>query len=275
MVYPQTTWRVLKTFAQRGEWNMAVDEAILEAVEEGKSPPTLRLYGWEPACLSIGYAQSYNDVDEERVAERGWDVVRRLTGGRAILHGDELTYAIIAPLDDPRLSGDITQSYGRLSKALLHGLRILGLKVEAESKGVNSNSNINEPICFEVPSNNEIVADGKKLIGSAQARRKKAVLQHGTLPLFGDLTRITDALRYESDERRNADGNKLLGRATTVEAVVGRRVEWEEAANAIAAGFEEALNITLEPGELSQKEVERAKELVSEKYGNIDWLKRR
>ena len=254
---------------------MAVDEAILEAVEEGKSPTTLRLYGWEPACLSIGYAQSYNDVEEERVAERGWDVVRRLTGGRAILHGDELTYAIIAPLDDPRLSGDITQSYGRLSKALLHGLRILGLKVEAESKGVNSNSNINEPICFEVPSNNEIVADGKKLIGSAQARRKKAVLQHGTLPLFGDLTRITDALRYESDERRNADGIKLLGRATTVEAVVGRRVEWEEAANAIAAGFEEALNITLEPGELSQKEVERAKELVSEKYGNIDWLKRR
>ena len=80
---------------------------------------------------------------------------------------------------------------------------------------------------------------------------------------------------YGSNARRNAAGIKLLGRATTVEAVVGRRVEWEEAANAIAAGFEEALNITLEPGELSQKEVERAKELVSEKYGNIDWLKRR
>ena len=253
---------------------MAVDEAILEAVEGGKSPATLRLYAWEPACLSLGYAQSYDDVDEDRVVERGWDVVRRLTGGRAILHSDELTYAVIATTEDPRMAGDIPQSYRRLSKALLQGLRNLGLRVETESIGSNSNLEQNGPICFEVPSNNEIVAGGKKLIGSAQARRKNAALQHGTLPLFGDLTRITDALRFESGERRNEAGIKLLEKATTVERVIGRRLEWEEAADAVSEGFEKALNLELEPEKLSKAETERAEELVREKYGTTGWIKR-
>src|SRR5512142_2493749 len=94
------TWRLLITAPARGAWNMAVDEAMLEHIGRGESMPTLRLYAWEPACLSLGQAQPYADVDRIRLRQRGWDVVRRPTGGRAILHTDELTYSIVASAEE-------------------------------------------------------------------------------------------------------------------------------------------------------------------------------
>lgn len=253
---------------------MAVDEALFEMVRGGKSPATLRLYAWEPACLSLGYAQNYSDVDEERVKSYGCEVVRRMTGGRAILHGDELTYAVFTGSEEPRTGGDIVESYRQLSKALLQGLINLGLDVDVELDGGQSNPRDNSPICFEATANQEIMANGKKLIGSAQARRKDGVLQHGTLPLYGELTRITDVLLYGDNEERKKAGERLLEKATTVEATLGKRVEWEQAAEALAAGFEEALNLRLEPEDLTQEEKERAEELVLEKYANLEWTKR-
>ena len=98
-------WRLLITTPARGAWNMAVDESILLHIGRGESLPTLRLYAWTPACLSLGYAQPFADVDVNRLNERGWEVVRRATGGRAILHTDELTYSVIAPSDEPRVAG--------------------------------------------------------------------------------------------------------------------------------------------------------------------------
>src|ERR1700694_1282876 len=116
-------WRVLNgrpiATPLNGALNMAIDEAILKAVGEATAPPTLRLYAWQPACLSLGYAQPGTDVDRARLAERGWDVVRRLTGGRAILHTDELTYSVAFPLDHRLAAGGIIDSYRRLSAALL------------------------------------------------------------------------------------------------------------------------------------------------------------
>ncbi len=108
---------------------MAVDEAILEHIGRGQALPTLRLYAWEPACLSLGYAQPYADVDEARIKERGWEVVRRPTGGRAILHTDELTYSVTAPADEPRLAGSVLESYNRLAVALLQAVQVVGFDV--------------------------------------------------------------------------------------------------------------------------------------------------
>src|SRR5690349_12894602 len=96
-----STWRLLHTPASSGAWNMAVDEAILEHTGRGESHPTLRLYAWEPACLSLGHAQSFSDVDVPRLKAHGWEVVRRLTGGRAILHTEELTYSVTGGPDEP------------------------------------------------------------------------------------------------------------------------------------------------------------------------------
>ena len=131
-------WRLLLTPPARGAWNMAVDEAILDHIGRGAAPPTLRLYAWEPACLSLGHAQPFADVDVARLRERGWEVVRRPTGGRAILHTDELTYSVIAPVDEPHVAGSILESYNRLAGALLQAVQALGLPVEMkEDAGPN------------------------------------------------------------------------------------------------------------------------------------------
>src|SRR5690606_14878512 len=110
-------WRLIRTQPAAGAWNMAVDEAVLEAVGQGDVLPTLRLYAWNPPCLSLGFAQPVQDVDRAALARLGWELVRRPTGGRAILHTDELTYSVIAPLDEPRVAGSVLESYRRLSQA--------------------------------------------------------------------------------------------------------------------------------------------------------------
>ena len=253
---------------------MAVDEAILGAVSKQQSLPTLRFYAWEPACLSLGYAQSLDEVDQEALAQNGWDVVRRPTGGRAILHTDELTYSVIGLPEDPRLEGGVLESYQRLSRALLLGLQQLSLPAQINESKKSDGQVTAEPICFEVPSNYEITVDGKKLIGSAQARKRSGVLQHGTLPLHGDLTRITQALHFDDEDKRKSAGERLLSRATTVENVVKRIVSWEEAADAFAQSFAEELNLEWEEGELSAAEQERADELVETKYAASKWTER-
>lgn len=268
-----TLWRLLITPPARGAWNMAVDESILEHIGRGASLPTLRLYAWAPACLSLGHAQPFADVDMARLKSRGWEVVRRATGGRAILHTDELTYSVIAPNDEPRVEGSVLESYNRLAGALLRAVKSLEIPVEMKEGKANENGTLN-PVCFEVPSTYEITVNGKKLIGSAQARKKEGVLQHGSLPLSGDLTRITQALRFENESARENAAKRLLERATTVESALGREVGWETAAQAFVEAFEAQLGLRFERGELSESESRRADELVREKYDHPSWTER-
>ena len=132
MPRPPATWRLLLSPFADGPANMAVDEAILQANAAGSRLPTLRFFGWTPPCLSLGYGQRAADVDLQRLAALGYDLVRRPTGGRAILHTDELTYSVIAPRDEPRVSGGVLESYQQLSAGLLAGLHHLGLGVRAD-----------------------------------------------------------------------------------------------------------------------------------------------
>jgi lipoyl(octanoyl) transferase len=277
-----TLWRLLITPPARGVWNMAVDESILIHIGRGESLPTLRLYAWTPACLSLGYAQPFRDVDTNRLKERGWEVVRRVTGGRAILHTDELTYSVIAPNDEPRVAGTVLESYSRLAQALLLAVRNLELDVEIKDDVTQdtilslSKDGIlrNNPVCFEAPSTYEITVDGKKLIGSAQARKKEGVLQHGSLPLTGDLARICQALAFEYESAREEASKRLLSRATTVQSALGREVAWETATQAFIHAFEAQLGLSFEEGELSESEFKRAEELVKEKYDHPSWTER-
>ena len=254
---------------------MAVDEAILEHIGRRESLPTLRLYAWEPACLSLGYAQPYADVDERGLKTKGWEVVRRPTGGRAILHTDELTYSVIAPLSEPRVYGKVLESYRRLSTALLEALHMLGLDARAEKEHALPASQPSiGPVCFEVPSDYEITVDGKKLIGSAQARRKEGVLQHGSLPLAGDLTRITQVLTFPSQDERHSAAERLLTRAITVENILGRAISFQQASQCFVCGFERALDLVFEIRDLSDGERQRAAELVAVKYAHPTWTER-
>jgi lipoate-protein ligase A len=278
MNFPLTTWRLISTPPARGAWNMAVDESILEASGRGLGPPTLRLYAWEPPCLSLGYAQPFADVDPAVLERRGWDVVRRPTGGRAILHTDELTYSVAGPMDEPRLSGGVLESYRVLAEALQYALQLLGIPAQADEKPGSANSPAEQPnqnpVCFEVPSNYEITVSGKKLIGSAQARRKEGVLQHGSLPLYGDLTRIVQALEFPDDQARERAAVRLLERATTAERILGHPLDWDQAAQVFAEAFTKVLNLELHPGELTPEERQRAEALVAEKYASTAWTAR-
>lgn len=252
---------------------MAVDEAMVEHIGRGESRPTLRLYAWAPPCLSLGHAQPYGDVDLRRLKARGWDMVRRPTGGRAILHTDELTYSVTTAPDEPLMAGSVLESYNRVAEALLEAVRLLGLKAEIKDTG-SAERDPSNPVCFEVQSSSEITADGKKLIGSAQARRKEGILQHGSLPLTGDLSRITEALTFESEAARVAAAERLVGRAATVESVLGRVVTRDDAAAAFATAFERVLELRFERCPLSESELRRADELVRDKYGHPSWMQR-
>jgi lipoate-protein ligase A len=253
---------------------MAIDEAILSTIVKRSSAPTLRFYAWSPPCLSLGRNQPLTDVDYAACHSAGISVVRRPTGGRAILHTDELTYSVVLPQTDPRAAGDVVQSYRQLSRGLLAGLHHMGVET-AQAHDRRPKAAELTAVCFEMPSAYEITAHptkttgpreppkthgdrrpgtgSRKLVGSAQWRARGGVLQHGTLPLQGDITRIVDYLAFAEDEREE-QRELLRQRATTLEEVLGRSVPFEEAALNMAHGFSQALNLTLTPGSLTARE---------------------
>ncbi len=268
--YPAAEWRLLETGLADGATNMAIDEAILWAVAEGESRPTLRFYGWQPPCVSVGYSQSMRDaVDLDACRRNGVTWVRRPTGGRAILHTDELTYSIAVPASEKRVMGGVVESYRRLSQGLMAGLCLLGLEV-GQAEAMKEKPADHSAACFDVPSHYEITVRGRKLVGSAQARRQRAVLQHGALPLTGDVTRLASYLRL-SDDERIALRAELRRRAITLEEALGRAVPAREVAEALVQGFAQALNLHLEPGKLTRQEQALARQLREEKYADDGW----
>jgi lipoate-protein ligase A len=251
--------------------NMAMDQAIMEAVAAGNVPPTLRFYDWMPACLSLGYTQPITDVDRERLAACGWHLVRRLTGGRAILHIDELTYSVALPATDPIVAGSIVESYRRLSTALLNGLNQLGASAEAD-KQVDGHSQSKGPVCFEVSSHYEVTIGGKKLIGSAQVRKFGAVLQHGSLPLTGDIARICDTLVFPDETERDSARERVRQRAATLQDGMNRIVSWQQAADSMAQSFQETFRLTIiQETDLTPEEKTRAIDLRAQQYATEDW----
>jgi len=276
-------WRLIYDLPTVGALNMAIDEAILEAVSTGEQLPTLRLYGWNPPCLSLGYGQRAADVDFERIAALGWDVVRRPTGGRAILHTDELTYSLSLAADDPVAAGSIVESYRRISAALIKGLESLGVQPQADKRAEGGEAG--GPVCFETPSHYEITMNGRKLVGSAQMRRKAGLLQHGSLPLLGDLGRICDGLIYSSEAEREMGKAQVRGRAITLAAILmgeglrlsptNNQVDWEMAAQAVVEGFSQTFEVDFQYQSLSDSEQIRAQNLYEQVYGTSAWTRRR
>lgn len=280
MNFRKTTWRLIKTPRADGPWNMAVDESILESTINQAAVPTIRLYAWDPPCLSLGYAQPFSDVSLSRLNMLNWDIVRRPTGGRAILHTDELTYSVIGSQNDPHLSGDVLETYRNISLALLNALKILGVPAVQQPKRSASEysqplrNRDQNPVCFEVPSDYEITYQDRKLIGSAQARRKRCLLQHGSLPLNGDLTRILVVLKFGDKTELETAQMSLEKRATTIEQILGHKISWDAAADAFQRAFTDTLDLELEESELTQDEINLAEELVESKYAHISWTRR-
>lgn len=269
---PRATWRLLLTQSYAGATNMAIDEAIAEAVRAGESLPTVRFYQWQPACLSLGRLQSAESVDFTRCRELGWDVLRRASGGRAVLHIDELTYSITAQESNPLMAGGVMPSYRRLSEGLLAGLAQAGL-IADQTQQTSQSAITKGPICFDLPSAYEITYNGRKLIGSAQKRSRGIVLQHGAIPLHGDIARIVDGLQM-TDTERASERQRLRSLATTVSAELTTPLDLDRFVRHLVGGFIKKLNISFIIGQLSTSEQALATKIHIEKYANSAWTHR-
>lgn len=240
---------------------MAVDHALLDAIQNTKRA-FLRLYRWRPACLSFGRNQPARGFyDEQAARDLGIEIVRRPTGGMAVLHADELTYAVAAPID---LLGGPRQSYHRINAALVAGLQKLGVPASLAAGGKRSAFGAVHP-CFAEPAAGEVVAAGQKLVGSAQRCEKRALLQHGSILLDGSQDVVA---------RLTTEPFDLRGRATTIAALLGTAPPLAALCDSIAAGFEEVTGHATVPAQLSDWTSQRASDLEA-LYGSAGWTWRR
>ena len=261
------TWRLLLDPPAAGAWNMAVDEVLLDGVAEGGAPPTLRFYGWAPPCLSLGYFQPFEVVDVAGCRRLGVEVVRRPTGGRAILHDRELTYSVALPLRLLGEDGAVLPSYHRVSLALERGLTRLGAPVVLAPESAAQAGPTHGPVCFDRPSAHEILLNGRKLVGSAQVRRATAILQHGSILIEPRMERLLACLRIP-------DG--LGGRIEDGVAGLHEVGDFEPAtiAGVLADAFAQQFGVNLVPGRLRPDERRAARGLAASKFQTVAWTER-
>ena len=244
---------------------MAVDEAILEsylAHDQKPLPPTLRLYGWNPPALSLGKSQpSAEFLEPPVVRRRGIDLVRRPTGGLAVLHDRERTYAVVGALRCEPFAGGVLETYRSISAALEDAMRSLGAQARASSPAHEGRLHPQGPSCFALTSAHEITVGGRKLIGSAQLRRGRAFLQHGSIPLDTNREALAALLGDPVDGESYTDLTSALGRA------VGPR----DLDYAIVDAFARQFEVDLQPGELTAGERLRATQIRCWKYLSVDW----
>ncbi|HEY3425544.1 MAG TPA: lipoate--protein ligase family protein [Negativicutes bacterium] len=268
-------WRVVNSGLADAVTNMAIDEAILSAHGSGQVPPTLRLYGWQPAAISLGYFQrTAAEIDVAECKSRGIGVVRRLTGGRAVLHDQELTYSIVVREDCHLIPPTITASYRYFCGGLLAGLRQLGVDAQMSMPGAAYGQRKKKQAsaaCFDAPSHYEITVNERKLIGSAQVRKNGVVLQHGSVLLQFCPEEFVALLRLSSPEVRENMVELLRHRATSLAEILGRTPKWQEVCTAMVSSFGPALGIELEAGELTDQEQATSSALAASKYSQDSW----
>lgn len=256
-------WRFVLDEAQDGPTNMAIDEVLALACAQGWSPPSLRLYRWAIPTVSLGCNQPIRGgVDFARCAQRGVPVVRRPTGGRALLHHHELTYSLALPI--PRDSRGVLSDYRWISHCFLLALKRLGVQATL-SRGAPRNEE-EGGVCFLSPARYELTVDGRKLMGSAQRRFRGALLQHGSLLIEIDHSLWISVFPEAGD---------LEGRATALKWLLGRAPPWEELVAAVREGVEEGAHVQLEAGRLTAQEGSLVEDLAAKQYATPEWTARR
>ncbi len=272
-------WRLIIDGRAGPARNMAVDEAVSISVRKKLSPPSLRLYTWSGPAVTIGYFQQIKrEVNVERCRQNNIDVVRRITGGRAVVHGrQELTYSFSSPFQSPFSSLNLHETYKLLSKAFIAGFNRLGIAAEISSvrssgrPGINAGRN---PVCFQSLSFAEAAVDGRKIIGSAQKRWSSGLMQQGSIPLELNHDHIYSLLSFRSETARKramaAAGEKMAGLRDFVPGLSS-----DELAAAVQYGFKSTFGVNFRKERLSLEEERIAGALEVKRYGSETWnLKR-
>ena len=250
-------WRLLKTGANTAAKNMAIDRAVLVANSLGKVPPTVRFYQWAPPAISIGYFQSLEDeIDLINCRDLRVDYVRRITGGGAVFHEDELTYSIVIPESHKQIPKNIMESYGRICGAVVKGLSNIG--IESEYKPIN-----------------DIITNGKKISGSAQTRKLRTVLQHGTVLMDVDVDKMFSLLKVPNEKIRDKLISDVKERVTSMKHILDGEVSFKKSASAMKKGFEEEFDVKLVTGSLTDEEEEITCKFEKECFGNKNWNHKR
>lgn len=260
------TWRFIDSGAAPGPRHMAIDEALLEAIARGQSPPVLRVFAFQPACLSLGRFQAAPTGVRQRdlhCRPGGIDIVRRPSGGRAVLHNGDLCYSVVAPGDDPAVGGSpgragIRDSYRRIALALACALELLGAQTHVAATFRSPPAAYRTASCFAPTSRgpHELSVDGTKVVGSAQVRRDGALLQQGSL-------------RLEADRSLEA---RLLGEShPCLRDLLGRRITYAEASQALRRAFAHALGLTFAHSTLTASEFAVTVALERERYASPAW----
>lgn len=273
-------WRYIVTDAMSPEMNMALDEAILVQHSEGKVPPTVRFYTWNPATLSIGYFQkAEKEIDFDVLHRHELGFIRRPTGGRAVLHDQELTYSVVVSENHPQMPTSVTEAYKVISLGLLHGFQNLGLQAEmvslASEEEKDKYSSPGSSACFDSPSWYELVVEGKKVAGSAQTRQKGVILQHGSILLGMDVELLFSLLKFPSERVKERMMESFRQKAVTINEVSSRPISVQEAISAFHKGFASGLGVELIEQGLTSEEQELARELVKTRYSTYEWNFRR
>jgi len=254
-------WRFISLDVRDGYWNMALDEAVLNTVIEKKSPNTVRFYKWNPSTASIGRNQSLSaEVDLEFAKKKGFNVVRRITGGGAVFHAhrDEITYSIVCPIKflENLNAIKVLDQFEIITQGIVAGLNNYGLKPK---KGV-----IHCPAIF---------LDGKKFSGNAQVRKRGHILQHGTILLDIDPELMYSVLKAPEHVGKSRMVRSVRAKCIGIKEQL-QEYDENEFLNALKFGFEHTLGIQLEEGHFSDDEIKIAERLVEEKYSSIEWLKK-
>jgi lipoate-protein ligase A len=251
---PGHKWIFEDSGPRAGVFNMERDEALARCLQggAGDGAQVLRLYGWAPPAISLGHHQDAGTIDQERLTRDGFALVRRPTGGRAILHQDELTYCVVM------LSGrrSILQVYNAISEALVKGLALYGVDVSLQRSQPDLAAVYRDQSsipCFTSSARNEIEWGGRKLVGSAQRRyaegERDVVLQHGSILCGASHRRLTEYLKIDSEAVRERIEREMREKTVDLAEITGRAVDLERLKSCIVEGFEAAWGIELSRSE--------------------------
>jgi lipoate---protein ligase len=246
-------WRLLETGYHSAAENMAIDRAILVAHSQQKVPPTVRFYGWNPPAISIGYFQKLTDeIDLEACKQYGVDYVRRITGGGAVFHEDEVTYSVVVREEHPQISKNVLESYGLICQAIIQGLSYLN--VESSYAPIN-----------------DILVNNKKISGNAQTRKYKTVLQHGTVLTNVDVEKMFQILQVPNEKIKGKLIANVKERVTSLTHETNEVFSFEEVSDALRRGFEETFDISLVKGELTDEEIDLTDSFKTGIFGSEKW----
>jgi lipoate-protein ligase A len=253
------TWRFLDTGASTASLNMAVDQAILTTHATGECLPTLRIYQWSPPSISLGYFQRHHGIDLAACRNLGIDVIRRPTGGRAVLHFGDLTYSVVAGTNDG-IPATVTAAYHLICGGLLAAFRELGFEAELRSQGAKSSR---LDVCFLTRTAGDILYEGRKFVGSAQTWNGSSMLQHGSITLEPHLE-VWLSLQGDTNLLSTDYAKALKDQMTSVEEILGHIPAIDKIAAALRNGMARVLGIEFMKGELSPKELNLADKIASQ-----------